>query len=265
MPSTLLKFDNLHNIRDLGGIQTGDGRRIRRGRLIRCGHLANLSDDDRFLLSQMLSTVVDFRTNQERNKQPDQEIPGVEYHHIPIVDSLTAGITREEESDKGAVALLLHKPKEAKEYMCDMYSSFAMGKYALSQYAKFIRLLTVPRDKAVLWHCTAGKDRAGVATVIVLELLGVSREEIIADYLYTRECLAEDILRLSAMYKKQEGTDSPLADESLRYLFGAEEEYILTFYNTVEQKYSNMDTYLSEGLGITQDEREKLRELYLEG
>lgn len=265
MPSTLLKFDNLHNIRDLGGIQTEDGHRIRRGRLIRCGHLSNLTEDDRFLLSQMLSAVVDFRTNQERNKQPDQEIPGVEYHHIPIVDSLTAGITREEESDKGAVALLLHRPKEAKQYMCDLYSSFAMGEYALSQYAKFVRLLTEPRDRAVLWHCTAGKDRAGVATVIVLELLGVPREEIIDDYLYTRECLAEEIRRLSVFIKKEEGTDSPLADESLRYLFGAEEEYILTFYNAVEQKYADMDTYLSQGLGITQDERGRLRELYLEG
>lgn len=264
MTSTLLKFDQLHNIRDLGGMRTQDGHRIRTGRLIRCGHLSSLSEDDLFLLSQMLSAVVDFRTNQERNKQPDQEIPGVEYHHIPIVDSLTAGITREEESDKGAVALLLHRPVEAKQYMCDMYSSFALGEYALSQYAKFVRLLTEPRDKAVLWHCTAGKDRAGVATVIILELLGVSREEIIEDYLYTRECLAEDIRRLSILIKKEEGTDSPLADESLRYLFGAEEEYILTFYNTVEQKYSDMNTYLAEGLGITRDERERLREIYLE-
>ena len=146
MPSTLLKFDNLHNIRDLGGIQTRDGRRIRRGRLIRCGHLANLSDDDRFLLSQMLSTVVDFRTNQERNKQPDQEIPGVEYHHIPVVDSLTAGITGRR-NPQGRRRPPAAQPKEAKEYMCDMYSSFAMGKYALSQYAKFIRLLTVPGTK----------------------------------------------------------------------------------------------------------------------
>ena len=265
MPSILLKFDNLHNIRDLGGIQTQDGRRIRQGRLIRCGHLSNLSGDDRFLLSQMLSAVVDFRTNQERKKQPDQEIPGVEYHHIPVVDSLTAGITREEESDKGAVALLLHRPVEAKQYMCDMYSSFALGEYALSQYAKFVRLLTEPRSKAVLWHCTAGKDRAGVATVIVLELLGAAREEIIEDYLYTRECLAEEIRRLSMLVKKEEGTDSPLADESLRYLFGAEEEYIQRFYSAVEQKYSDMSTYLTEGLGITQDEREKLRDIYLEG
>lgn len=61
MPSTLLKFDNLHNIRDLGGIQTGDGRRIRRGRLIRCGHLANLSDDDRFLLGSLTPRIYERR------------------------------------------------------------------------------------------------------------------------------------------------------------------------------------------------------------
>ena len=264
MPGILLKFDKLHNIRDLGDIGTKDGRKIRRGRLIRCGHLSDLSDSDRFLLSQMLSVVVDFRTRQERNKQPDQEIEGVEYHHIPVVDSLTAGISREEEADKGAVAILLHRPAEARQYMCHLYSSFALGEYAISQYAKFVRLLTEDHDRAVLWHCTAGKDRAGIATVIVLELLGVPREEIIADYLYTRECIAEEMRRLSIWIKKEEGTDSPLADEALRYLFGAEEEYILTFYRAVEEKYAGMPAYLSDGLGITREEPDRLRELYLE-
>lgn len=264
MPGILLKFDNLHNIRDLGGIQTKDRRKIRRGRLIRCGHLSNLSDSDHFLLSQMLSVVVDFRTRQERSKQPDQEIEGVEYHHIPVVDSLTAGISREEEADRGAVAILLHRPADAKQYMCDMYSSFALGEYAVSQYAKFVRLLTEDHERAVLWHCTAGKDRAGIATVIILELLGVPREEVIADYLYTRECLAEEMRRLSTRIKKEEGTVSPLADEALSFLFGAEEEYILTFYRAVEQKFGNMSAYLSDGLGITRKEQERLRELYLE-
>ena len=264
MHSTLLSFETLHNIRDLGGMPAADGRTIRPGKLIRSGHLADLSDNDRARLSESLRVIVDFRTDEEKNRQPDKELPSVEYFHLPVVDSLTAGISREEESDRRVSSLLLLKPKEAKEYMCRLYSSFALESFALSQYRRFIDILLQPREKAVLWHCTAGKDRAGLGAVLVQELLGVSREDILDDYLYTGECLAQDIRMLTAWVKKEEGTDSPLADEALRYLFGAEKEFLLSFYHAVEQQYGDTDAFLHKGLGVTDDERAALRKMYLE-
>ena len=96
MHSTLLKFEKLHNIRDLGGMKTQDGKTILPGRLLRCGHLADLIEPDRRHMEELLSVIVDFRTDDEKNRQPDLEIAGTEYHHLPVVDSLTPGITREE-------------------------------------------------------------------------------------------------------------------------------------------------------------------------
>ena len=261
--STLLAFDQLHNIRDLGGEQTMDGRKIVSGRLIRCGHLAELSEEDKMKLASLVDTIVDLRTAGERDEKPDLKIEGAEYYHIPIMDSLTAGITREEEADQSVFARLLLKPKEAKEYMCEMYRAFARTDSAIAQYGRFLRILMQDHRKAVLWHCTAGKDRAGIGAAILEEILGVPREDIIADYLTTNIYLQADIAFLTEFVKKQAGTDSGLADESLRYLFGAEREYIEVFYKTLEEKYGEYECFVREGLHISEEEKIWLKSVYL--
>ena len=160
MPSTLLSYEQLPNIRDLGGMPAEGGRSIRCGRLIRCGHLGAISDKDLDQLSGLLSVIADFRTTREKTRQPDRDIPDTAYFHIPLVDSLTPGITRETEADESIVSRLLFKPAQARTYMCQLYSSMATGKTQLAGYSKFLRILKEPHDRAVLWHCTVGKDRA---------------------------------------------------------------------------------------------------------
>lgn len=269
--STLLAFDQLHNIRDLGGEQTMDGRKIISGRLIRCGHLAELSEEDRTKLTTLVDTIVDLRTAGERDEKPDLKIEGTAYHHIPIMDSLTAGITREEEADQNVFTRLLLKPKEAKEYMCEMYRAFARNDQAISQYSKFLQLLMEPHARAVLWHCTAGKDRAGIGAAILEEILGVPREAIIADYLTTNIYLQTDIAFLTEFVKEQAGIDKEqaedsngLADESLKYLFGAEREYIEAFYEEVDEKYGNYEGLVRNGLQLSPENIDRLKKLYLE-
>lgn len=279
MPSLLLPFEKLHNIRDLGGMPAAGGRTIRPGKLIRSGHLADISDTDREHLAALVDLIVDFRTTEEKERQPDKEIPGAAYHHIPVIDSLTAGITREKKADEDAITLLLFKPKEALEYMKKTYTGFVLSDFARSRYTRFINLVLAhsredlaaqsaghadPGTKAVLWHCTAGKDRAGIGTVLLQEILGVPREEIFADYLYTNECLAGDMRLLSRFFKQKAGTDSPLADESLHYLFGAHKDYLCTFYSLVEQKYGSMDAFLRDALDVTKDKRQDLQDAYLQ-
>ena len=263
MPSTLLSYENLPNIRDLGGMPAQGGRIIRSGSLIRCGHLGAISDNDLNNLSGLLSVIADFRTTREKTRQPDRDIPDTAYYHIPLVDSLTPGITRETEADVSIVTRLLFKPKEARTYMCRLYSSMATGKTQLAGDAKFLRILREPHDQAVLWHCTVGKDRAGIGAVLVQEALGVPREEIFADYMYTRECLREEIHNLSDSIKKKASTDSPLADEALSYLFGVDEEFLLSFYNTVEKEYGDLSTFFEKGLSITAEDRAAMQEMYL--
>ena len=156
--------------------------------------------------------------------------------------------------------------------MIRMYRAFA-GDYAVKGYAEFVRLLLQGNKKAMLWHCTAGKDRAGTAAVIIEEILGIPREVIIADYLTTNEHLKGELIKLTAFVKQQAGTDafvkqqagtdSPLADESLRYLFGADEDFIKAYYEAAADKYGSMDGLIREGLGLSDRDREELKEMYL--
>ena len=259
MPSRVLPFEKLNNVRDLGGMKTRDGRKIRDGKLIRSGHLSGLDEVDLGLLSEMVSDIVDFRSQKEIKRQPDTEIPGAEYHHIPIVADLTAGITREEEADKTAVALLLHKPAEAREYMCHMYTNFVNSEYGVSQYGVFLRLLRQPHRKAVLWHCTAGKDRAGFATAIVLESLGASRDDIIEDYLITNEYLTGVVEHLLATIGRMLPSDS--ARQAARSFFRADERYLEAAYDEAATRFGSFEAFCEQALGIEADKRAHMREL----
>ena len=260
--SRLVQFDQLHNTRDLGGMVATDGRRIIQGMLYRSGHLNRLSVSDTDKLARIAPVIVDFRTDAERREQPDQKISGTESIHIPIVDDLTAGISREQGALMEMFRKFILKPKEAKQYMCDMYRAFVSDD-VVRKYAGFTDLLLGLQDRAVLWHCTAGKDRAGIASVIVEEILGISRNEIISDYLKTNEYLEQDTGMLTALVKKQCGIDDPKADESLRYLFGTEKEYIETYYQAIDEKYGSMNAFIRDGLCITTEGLKQMKEKYL--
>ena len=256
--SRLLAFDKLHNTRDLGGLKTTDGHTIRSGLLLRSGRLSDLTSGDVKILSGIIRTVIDLRSDGERAQQPDIQIPGVENIHIPIVDSFTAGISREKEADQNLLQKLVLKPEEAKAYMCRLYRAFTAD-FAVGQYKRFLNLL-LESDGPFLWHCTAGKDRAGIASIIVEEILDVERQDIIDDYLKTNEYVEKDILFFTDFAKKQTGTGSVLSDEAVRYLFGAEEEYITAFYDAVNEKYGNMESFIRKGLGV---DKKLLKEKYV--
>ena len=260
--SRLLKFEKLSNTRDLGGMRTADGRVIRDGLLFRSGHLSSLTPADTAALADLgIRTVVDFRSGTEQDRQPDSEIPGAVNIRMPILDSLTPGVTREKESDEAVFQKLMMQPEKAFQYMCATYNGFA-GETAAQRYRAFLEIL-MNADGPVLWHCTAGKDRAGTASVIVEEILGVPREKVIADYMATNDYLAADIARLTVMVKRQAGTDSPLADASLRYMFGADEAFIRSFYAAAEQQYGSFEGFIRDGLKVSAEEADLLRARYL--
>ena len=261
--SRLLEFENLHNTRDLGGMKTADGRMIKSGMLIRSGHLSEITQGDAKALENMVSVIVDLRSESERAEKTDVVIPGVTYYAFPVLNSLAAGITKDEQSNRNLFSNFVLKPKEAKEYMCNMYRSFAENESIPEAYGAFLKILMQEHNRAVLWHCTAGKDRAGIASVLVEEILGIPRDEIVADYLKTNDYIKADIEFLTAFVKGKLCMDNPVADESLQYLFGAEEEYIGTFYKAVEEKYGSMEKYISCALKVGEEEIGVLKKMYL--
>ena len=257
--SKYIDIPGMNNTRDLGGMRTKDGRVIKPNLLYRSSKLSKLEDKDWF--ARNVALVVDMRSSREVNENPDPHIPGVDYLHLPIFEMPAAGVSRDKESDRRMGA---PNVEAAIKSMSSVYARFVNDEFCLYQYRRFIRLLFEPREKAILWHCSAGKDRTGTGALFILELLGVDREDILADYLMTNEYLKDEIREFVDKAEERSGGMDEEARKGLTVLMGAHERYPLTVYETAEAKYGSFDAFLREGLGVTDAEREELRRRYLE-
>ena len=263
MVSQPVKFEKLLNTRDLGGMTGADGRRIKPGKLFRSGHLYGASEADLEKLSQMIDVSVDFRTQQERDEKPEPAIPGVRLVQLPIFEEQQAGVTRDEDSFAEIRQKMLVDAIVSKHYMAGVYKKFIRSAFSVGQYEQFVRILLEEHEKGVLWHCTAGKDRAGFASVIVQELLGVDKAAIREDYLKTNDYLARDVSGLMNLFRAMSGEENPEAEQAMKYLFGAQEEFLDALYDKVDALYGGFDGFIADGLHITPDERDFLKNKYL--
>jgi protein-tyrosine phosphatase len=259
-----IQLNGLNNTRDLCGIIGADGRKIRPGKLIRSGHLYYADESDRKKLSQLTEVIVDFRTEREREEKPDPELPDVEAVWLPILTESGVGISREKETDRKSMTEMMRDPDAAREQMCSMYRMIGSSSFCALQYEQFIRLLLKEHKRAVLWHCTAGKDRAGFGTVLIEELLGVDRETIFEDYLMTNVYLNDEINGLIVQLQEMMKSAGPVDETAMRILFGAEKEYLDALYQAIEETFGGMERYLHDTLHISEAERDRLRAMYLE-
>ena len=259
------------NARDLGGIETADGRRIKPNRLIRSGMLARLTDEDvEYLKSVGLKTVVDFRTSAERVQKPDRQIDNVEYIVCPMLEDKTEGITRDkpesgdEEAQrtlKMAHRLMATDPDGVRQ-MRSLYPILVTLEHSIEHYRKFFEILLNHEDGALLYHCTMGKDRVGTATALLLTALGVPREGIVADYMITRERCAPGTQRLLKNCRKF--TDDEAVLEFVYRLDTVQEDFIAATFETIDEVHGGMDRFLREKMGLDETAIDRLKLLYLE-
>ena len=232
------------------------GGRIRPGRLIRSGLLERASRSDIQWLRDNVSVVIDFRSPMEVFEAPDPFIEGILSLQYPIIDDLAAGVSRDSKSDEEAIDLLKANPESAMSYMCRMYERFVTSEAARRGYESFVRKVLENREKAMLWHCTVGKDRAGFGTAIVLEMLGADRETIISDYLETNSYIEPDIKAMvNFFFGMIENPDSD-TETALRTLFGARREFIEAAYAKVEEIYGSFSSYIKYGLHVSDEDIE---------
>ena len=190
MVSKKIPFENLNNVRDLGGMVTEDGRHVKEGMLLRSGRLFEASDADKKRLAEMVDLILDFRSKDEVDKTPDPQLDGVEYIHMSIYDDSFHPDRHVEKTEIDPEGRPLHDGERTRRSMCAMYLQFAENEYAKSQFEFFLRKLLSGQYHCVLWHCTAGKDRTGIGAAILQKILGIPYEDIIEDYMLTNEYMA---------------------------------------------------------------------------
>ena len=257
------------NARDLGGILTRGGHEICKNRIIRSGMLSRLNDADaKYLEDAGLKTVVDFRTSAERNQKPDRVISGAEYIICPILEDKAEGITRDkpetedEEAQrtvKMAQRLMLHGGNGV-EQMRSLYPIMVTAEHSVAHYRQFFEILLRHETGALLYHCTMGKDRVGVATALLLTALDVPREDIYADYLITRDRCAAGTERLVANCRRY--TDDEPTLSFIRELDTVHESYLDAAFDTMTERYGGIEEFLHGQLGLDDEKLERLKYSY---
>jgi len=211
-----LPFENINNARDMGGIVTKDGRKIKAGKLYRTAGLHRATEKDLADLQKMnLGCIIDFRDEFERKMRPEPVIPGVVGVHLnPLPERASGG------GDSAARKAYFLKSPET--FFVRIYHHLATSEDARAAYEGFFRAIFAQKGAPVLWHCTQGKDRTGVGALLLLTALGVEKETIIEDYLFSNGFFEEEYQRMAA-------TVEPEHRQSYRYLFNVTRENILAY------------------------------------
>ncbi|MET7676225.1 tyrosine-protein phosphatase [Streptomyces seoulensis] len=257
VPSTEPDLSAVRNFRDVGGLPTVDGRKVRHGVLFRSGHLAHATEEDAAFLSSLgLHTVFDFRNSaDQRLEGPDVELPGVRNVNVPLSDPADGAefwrMVRDGDLDQ--LREILSDGKAAGR-MIESYRRIVTERTA--EHSRVLHALAEDSVPALM-HCAAGKDRAGISVAVTLLAVGVERDAITADYLESNAKHRRYKVRRSG---DQAGAYTPEVMELLSPLFDARAEYLAAAFDSIEDTWGGVDAYLERGLRLSGQARERLRE-----
>lgn len=260
-----LQLKKLNNTRDLSGIPTQDGKTVKSGVLYRSGRLYKLPKSTVSALDALnIKSVIDLRMHIEREEKPDTLPTKATYYPCPLVCVATPGITfsgkvrklMKQEGDK-----LIEMYKTPDNYMAEMYKHMLIDEPSVDALKSVFRIL-IDSDEPVLYHCSSGKDRVGVTTMLLLSLLGVDKKNIIEDYMASKTfCRRHFFVYKLGIFI---GPMSLKFKRFLRLLMRTKEEYITNLMDYIEQAYGSVQNFAQAKLGLTGEDIQKLKTKYLQ-
>lgn len=176
MPSIYPLLPSLPNFRDLGGIPTDGGRRVRAHRFFRSQRLTGLSVKDKVWLDEQdIGAILDFRSHNEASAAPNEVSPALKARQLSVPIEPTAAARFQDAQAKGILTNEL-----AHSYVVDTYADYVINHS--DAYARLLQHLA-HSERPVVFHCSAGKDRTGFAAALILAVLGAPKHYIINDFL----------------------------------------------------------------------------------
>lgn len=246
---TNIALKGAKNIRDLSQLDPS----IIPGKLIRGGNLHKLTGKDIRILTgtYSLTSIIDLRTTKEREEKPDPVIPGVSYYPLPVFDASTAGISREKENSN--LSRLDRIPDLAALYRT-MVSDSCMENLSLA-LSQILKQSATPG--ATLYHCTEGKDRTGILSLLLLSLMDIPMETIFRDYLFTNT-VARNTARRYYWMLRIFRNNRPAAEKVLR-VFLADEQYLKGALDQICADWGSVSAFIRTGLHISEEEISSFR------
>lgn len=265
-----IDLDGVQNARQLGGYLCADGRRVKDGVLLRSGALNALTEAGAQTLAEQyhLKYIFDFRMPFEREAQPDAEVAGAENLSLSVFSSAIYGekVLKELQEamaagNQGQTMVILAK----NQGLTTIYQNMLLTPEGQQAYAAFFRTLVddVGEGEAVLWHCTQGKDRAGMASALLLYALGADEATVKADYLLTND-FYPDLIQQSKAQAEALGLTEAETREFVALAASVDEGFFDAAMDSVKENYGSVQDYLQTQLGLTDADLQTLRDKFLE-
>lgn len=247
-PRRAVQLAGASNFRDLGGYPTADGRTVKWGRIYRSADISGLTDADlQTLADRHIATVCDLRGSDEVSSKPDRLPAGATGYNLPAGSENVRAMT---------ASLLSARPAGRDSLLRAFYgrTDHLRAKYR----PLFDQLLALPDGQALLFHCTAGKDRTGIGAALVLSALGVDRSVILKDYAatdyYWQGGSKETVARMVA-----NGAD----EKTVRAMLAADPAYLQITFDAIDRQYGSMNQFLTQVMGLTPETLAILRTKHL--
>lgn len=228
------------NFRDVGGMEAESGYSLKKGMVYRADHLSRLTDDDHRVLRQGgFRTVCDLRSRNEQRKSPDRlpQDGSIRLLSFPvesrIFDPATA-MNRLQAGDLGWLSM---------DFIIQLYRSYLDDFGPV--WGKIYTLAGSADHLSLVFHCTGGKDRTGICSALLLDLLGVKKETIFAEHLLSNVYNAERLESIYANFAKL-GVSSEQADPYLQ----APLEPLIDLFEYLRKKYGTIEDYLLTSGGV---------------
>lgn len=250
-------FHSISNLRDLGGIVTEDHRIIIPEKLYRSANLHHADEKDLLTLQEMgLKEVVDLRTEWETAAMPDRLEAGWNLDHLPAYHETTVS-----QFFGGQEELIQEAYTNMDEAMQGLYHVLIESEQAQKTWRSLFDIL-LSAENGVLWHCTEGKDRTGIAAALVLSALGVSEENILADYLETnaieKGVIQEDLNKLLRL----PGHHHRHLEADLEGFLEARTEYFEAAQESIRNGWGSWKNYLKQAIGLDENQLKVLKDKY---
>jgi protein tyrosine/serine phosphatase len=249
-----LPTEGIHNLRDYGGYAAPGGGRVRRGVLFRSGQHMEASDADLDLIHALdIRTIIDLRGTSEREGFPCRRHPEFAAQVIAY-----DGETSNSPPHEGGGGAIVMTPQKARERMLAVYTRMPVNPAMIDIFTRYFAALD-QRDGGNLVHCFAGKDRTGIAASLLLHVLGVHRDDQVAEFLRTNDAPTRAILERQSL-PRMEAHYGAIEPEALHNLMGVLPEYIDTYFAEVTRDHGSIDAYLAARLGVDEAMKARLRE-----
>ena len=258
VPGTQLDFAGGTNFRELGGYEADEGKHVKWGQIWRGIPTCKLTGEaDRAKLDALgLRLILDLRSVEEAKKEPDYVPDGA---RLVQICGLCAEDGHEIAFAPGDIDRLMASAPEGYDVPRVMYRRMLTGNKAFKELFRALEAGETP----ILFHCSAGKDRTGVAAMLILLALGASDETICADYAQTNVCRRAEIEAVM-----QEHADEIAADPSCRNHYyrmaGVSPEAAPFVLDTIRSQFGSAENYLEAEYGLTPARLMRLRRMYLE-